>query len=98
MTEGISKETIENHIDRLYRCNGYHDREVELSFCYTLLSECTELDPWMPIDENTPKDCKTLLLKLGTFRCVGCWSKDHNSWLDHCFRPFTPTHYKLLPK
>lgn len=91
MTEGISKETIKNHIERLSGCSRYHDRAVELSFCYKLLRECAELDPWLPIDENTPKD-KTLLLayKLAD----GTWYK-WAGFVNSCWN-LPPTHYKLL--
>ena len=47
MTEGISKERlIELYVE------NYSDEVTE----ELLLSECTELDPWLLVDENTPID------------------------------------------
>lgn len=46
-----------------------------------LLSECTELDYWYPINENTPKDRPLLMLwpELGIMQgewMVDCWYCD----------------------
>ena len=31
-------------------------------FVHLLMTECKELNPWQPIDENTPRDRRILLL------------------------------------
>lgn len=91
-TIGISKETISKHIDRLHGCDGFHDRAVELSFCYSLLKECTELDPWLPI-ADAPKDGRELYLKENDTVTVGFWDAKLNIWYVH---GMTPTHYKEI--
>jgi hypothetical protein len=47
MTRGISEERLKELIDR----NG-----IYTDLFKSLLHECQELSPWMPIDENTPTD------------------------------------------
>lgn len=56
MTEGIGKERLQQLKDR------YEFSMEACDFAEMLLNECTELNPWMPIDENTPKDRRILLL------------------------------------
>lgn len=59
MTEGISKEKLEEMLlivqenkERYFSQNLWL---FESDMLRRLISECTELDPWLPIDENTPK-------------------------------------------
>ena len=49
MTEGISKEYLEG---KLLQAKKYNDVHL-IDLLKYLISQCTELDPWMPIDENT---------------------------------------------
>lgn len=66
----------------------------------SIISECKELDPWLPIDENTPKDRNILLLVDN--QCVqGYWSVYH--WCSEFPSQFdgmyglNPTHWQELP-
>ena len=59
-----------------------------------LLKECKELDPWLPIDENTPVDGRDLLLHDGIDTVIGFWEID--AWYTESGHVH-PTHYKLLP-
>lgn len=58
-----------------------------------------ELNPWLPIDENTPKGRELLLLYSDKTKVVGVWHKDkgfdmYDDWL--C-KTITATHYQELP-
>lgn len=99
MTIGIRKERIEEHIERLHRCSRYYDRAVELSFCYSLLRECTELDPWLPIEE-APKDRQIVVyappyqdLESIVSKCQ--WHEDAGFCIDELRQP---TLWQDLPK
>lgn len=79
MTEGISKERL------LFWKDLTSHELLEI-----LLRECAELDPWIPIDENTPKD-RQLLLNGEFYQCTG------PEWVDDGNRIMHPTHYQELP-
>lgn len=86
MTEGISKETL----IRLMQ-DPNCDSSDYATYDY-LLSLCTDLDPWLPIDENTPKDKELLLITKEYGVVIGKYfAAGKNGWWT------TPTHYKLLP-
>lgn len=57
MTEGISKEYLEG---KLLQAKKYNDVHL-IDLLKYLISQCKELDPWLPIDENTPKDRMILI-------------------------------------
>lgn len=91
MTEGISKETI------IKLLSGNHEYKMSKPYInaqrkllLALLDQCTDLDQWLPIDENTPKDRELLLLNYSS----------NNVWIGvispKCFACEAPTHYKLL--
>ena len=54
MTIGISKERLEE-ILQSNQCT--FEREI----LDEIIKECTELNPWLPINENTPRDRELLL-------------------------------------
>jgi len=57
-----------------------------------LIKECTELNTWQPIDENTPKD-RHVLLYGGHVPCCQMFVGHANSnW------SWEPTHWQELPK
>ena len=95
MTEAISKEEL------LRLKEAMPDGQSKL-FIHLLIKKCKELDSWLPIDENTPKDKSILLLwpELGAIE--GYWICD--SWycdmweLTGSLISRQPTHYKLLPE
>ena len=96
MTEVISKET-------LLGINPWqYDNQQDL--LNAILGLCAELDPWLPIDDDTPKDRSLLLLwpqyiggaMQGYWLC-DAWYCD--MWeLTGSLRGNQPTHYKLLPE
>jgi len=52
MTEGISKERLEKHFNRFFDDDDYNFEQCAKS----ILAECEDLDPWLPVNEDTPKD------------------------------------------
>lgn len=94
MTIGVSKE----HLLVLQASIFARDkgREDELRLLTILTEQCKELNQWLPIDENTPKDIP-LLLKAncgvaveGSFN--GCYWEEH-----FLHTEIRPTHYQELP-
>lgn len=85
--EGISKETLEDY-HNIARSIGDLIRSQVIR---DLLSECKELDPWLPIDENTPKDKELLLyyparendddFDMPKIQSVGYWSVPLGIWV-----------------
>lgn len=66
-----------------------------------LITECTDLDHWLPIDENTPKDIEVLLYYENYNPVIGFWRNSKKHFLpkvDPEDYDELPTHYKLLPK
>lgn len=90
--EGISKE-------ELLSINPW-DYETQQDLLNAILLKCTELDPWLPIDENTPKD-KSVLVKLDDNTCEVARLTEYgwmsNDGLDFDFGSDIPTYYKELP-
>ena len=81
---GISEERLKEVFSKLYWSTN-DDKELFTA----LLSECTELNAWQPIDENTPKDRDLVLYFSPNKKWVGSLGRD---W------PFAPTHWQELPK
>lgn len=86
MTIGISKRILEAKFSTYYWSSDSYEDLLNL-----LVSECTELDPWLPIDDNTPKD-RDLILKSYATNKVWIGIINHN-----CLAIEAPTHYKELP-
>ena len=82
MTEGISKET-------LLSINPW-DYDNQQDLLNAILELCKELDPWLPIDEDTPKHQELILKKYSTNK-VWIGIINHN-----CYAAEAPTHYKIL--
>ena len=96
---GISKEKALEIGEQIDSC-----KYLECSVKEWLLDECVELDPWLPIDENTPEDTRFLVLfedgNMEVARLIGdgenaCWIS--NDGLDYDYGLDKPTHYKELP-
>lgn len=89
MTEGISKEDLLKYSRLRLDAEELLDR---------IIDDCTELDPWIAIDENTPKDCELLLTGNSVKRrFIGYRDSFNLSYYDQdglCIK--RPTHYKLL--
>ncbi len=62
-------------------------------FEWLIKKECKELNPWMPIDENTPKD-KQFLLYVDKGPVIGRQfvGEIRFNWI------YAPTHYRELPE
>lgn len=93
MIEGISKEELVRIKETM------PDGQSKL-FIHLLIKKCTELDPWLPIDENTPKD-RPIWLWNGVKHLAARWNERNNDWwiaisFGDSKEPFT--HYKLLPE
>lgn len=71
MTIGISKEAAKR-IGQVLDSIKY----LECSIEDRLLDECKELDPWLPIDENTPKNGEEILLCSMFDQAVCYWRDD----------------------
>ena len=95
MTEGISKERL----IEIKQSLPYGQARLNLD--RLIKAECKELDPWLPIDENTPKDRKLLFLFENCYISSGYWDATYDSWetvMDVHIESLSGkiTHYKLL--
>lgn len=88
MTIGISKE-------RLEELSSKASRLEDKDFLETLIFQCTELNPWLPI-EQAPDDRQILLFYEG-IKTVGKWGQKYKYWLDETGFMVEPTHYQELP-
>lgn len=94
MTEGISKEDLKDKLSTLYWSTDDCNQLITAMMC-----ECKELDPWLPIDENTPKDRHIQLFYPSVDRQLIHKYCNRNAWgLYVEFNYVHPTHYKLLPE
>jgi len=92
--EGISKDTLIN-IDPW----AYDNQQDLLN---AILLQCKELNPWMPIDENTPKDRRLLFLFESGNISSGYWDATYCAWetiMDVHIESLSGkiTHYQELP-
>jgi len=87
MTIGISKKYLESIINE----------EKYGGLLSELISKCTELDPWLPIDENTPRG-KSVLFKRNHTQTVGTLIPDGQEFacFDGYHQRIYPTHWKEL--
>lgn len=93
MTIGISKEDLLQFLKE-------HDFDDPLKTDKALTALLKELNPWLPIDENTPKD-RLLVMRTKEYGdpLVGKWfaCSDRGWWAANCIK-VTPTHYQELPE
>ena len=82
------------------------ERLIDIFACYPLeaaekiiLQECQELqEPWMPIDENTPRDRQIKIYDAGYGQVVVQWNAYFRCFTDpHGHKYLNPTHYQELP-
>ena len=97
MTIGISKEEL------IALKESMPDGNSKL-FIHGLIIKCHELNPWLPIDENTPKDRRLNLHWPGTGWITGCWIQLNSTvgYFTHDLSRYDPpsvkpTHYQELP-
>ena len=97
MTIGISKE-------RLIEINDLTPTGTEYlmgkkAMLEELIShECKELNPWLPIDENTPKDREILGLIDGNYKSIIHFGSFAKNWINDCGDIEIPTHWQELPE
>lgn len=93
---GISKERLDKAKNNT-ELDWDTLRAIDIVLC---LLPPLELDPWLPIDDNTPKDTRFLVLfedgGMEVARLVGegenkCWISNDDLEYDYGFEP---THYK----
>ena len=94
--EGIREETLSELFKKFYDDEAMRVDELET----LLMSACKELDPWLPIDENTPKDRPIVVycppyqdLESLVSKCK--WHESAGFCVDELR---TPTLWKELPK
>jgi len=63
-----------------------------------LIDECDELNPWLPIDENTPKDIWLLLVDAAKDQYIGKFASEYGKWYVDIGVHVIPTHYQELPE
>lgn len=87
---GISEKELKDRQDVARRIKDY----VRSTLIDELISECKELNPWLPI-ENAPKD-RRLLLHVGE-PVIGWFNNIKNVWRSTDSNKLYPTHYQELP-
>lgn len=84
--KGISVEELEE------AALGFDSQNREYACVVrSLIAECKELDPWLTVDENTPRDRNLVLYTIEA-------DEGYRQWIGR-IRPdmrCPPTHYKLL--
>lgn len=97
MPIGISKEDLPDFLTclkEIYFNSNEYMREYDIA---NLVTEyCKELDPWLPIDENTPKDRDLLITDKTRRKCIGRRFSS-GIWCIQGKLDSTPTHWKELP-
>ena len=69
--------------------------EHQSAFIDTMIDACEELNNWLPIDENTPKDRNFLGFIPGAYGWELVWWEHRNDrWSCH---PYVMTHWQELP-
>lgn len=94
MTIGISKKRLREW-KRLAA-----QRLIDWEILDILIKECKELNPWLPIDENTPKN-RTVWLSNGKNMCLAIWSLDRWReivWMNTDNTDCNFTHWQELPE
>lgn len=91
--EGTSRDRLKELI-RLNEDNSTYSKE-EVGIFKALERACEELDPWLPIDEDTPKDQDLLITNKSKRKYVGRLFSP-GVWCVQGKLDFIPTHYKAL--
>ena len=94
---GISEERIIEKLRESYKSTEL----IYESDCLNNLfkNECQELqEPWIPIDENTPRDRQIKIYDAGYGQVVVQWNAYFRCFTDpHGHKYLNPTHYQELP-
>lgn len=89
---GISEKTLQQKLESLLS----YQEDYEL--LKELIEECKELNPWLPIDENTPVNRYLLCLSPAGRKEVLRLDWHSNTWRTQAGleTPYIPTHYQEL--
>ena len=90
---GITEERLKEVFSKLYWSTN-DDKELFTA----LLSECTELNAWQPIDENTPHDKWLLVSDAANDIYIGRFASQYGRWYVDISINIAPTHYQELPE
>lgn len=82
---GITEKSL-RHVMKMHDMD---DSKTSLIFSH-LFNECTELNAWQPIDENTPNDRELWLYYHTKLMCIGMFNTISYG--------FKPTHWQELPE
>ena len=96
MTIGISKkDLLELQASIFARDKG---REDELRLLTIIIDQCKELNSWLPIDENTPRNKPIKIYDSGYGQVIVSWNAYFRCFTDpHGHKYLSPTHYQELP-
>ena len=75
----------------------YWPSDNEKKFFESLLSECTELNAWQPIDENTPKDKWLLVSDAANDIYIGRFASQYGRWYVDIGINVAPIYWQELP-
>lgn len=92
---GISEKELEKRLQALK-----HDSTVR-SLLEILIDDCRELkEPWIPIDENTPRDRRIKIYDAGyEGQVIVQWNEYFRCFIDpRGHKYLNPTHYQELPE
>ena len=92
MTIGISKKRL-----REWKRIAVQ-RLIDGEILDLLIKECKELNPWLPVDENTPKDREILGLIDGNYKSIIHFGSFAKNWINDCGDIEIPTHWQELPE
>ena len=90
---GISEENLKQKLESLMS----YQEDYEL--LEELIAECKEINPWLPIDENTPMNRYLLCVNSVGRKDVLRLDGHSNTWRtqDGLAARYLPTHYQELP-
>ncbi len=92
MTIGISQKDVIAIFDDVFSGKiSLENVERELKL------KVKELDTWLPIGENAPKDRPLFLGRVDGFKCVGHYFISGGRWVDQSQNYVVVTHWKELP-
>ena len=69
-----------------------------MNILHMLVDECTELNAWQPIDENTPHDKWLLVSDAANDIYIGRFASQYGRWYVDISINVAPTHWKELPE
>ena len=89
---GISEERLRELVNE-----GSLDERNTLEFL--IRTECQELNPWRPIDENTPRDRMILIWDDNHGHCAVAWNEFYLCFTSTIgYKYYQATHWQELPK